>query len=309
MGIAVQYAEYGPPEVLEVIDVADPEPARGEVRLSVRAAGINPLDWKQRSGAVRDVMPVELPARPGIDVAGIIDAVGPGVSRFTVGDGVLGRALNGSYASAAIAAQSALALKPPSMTWGVAASLPVVLTTAAQTLATLRSTRGEVLVIDGASGAVGTFAVQLATRRGVTVIGTGSPASHARLHHLGAIPITHGPGLLQRVLTASNGARPVAALDAAGMGGLPDLVSAVGDAKRVVTLSDPAAFSLGAVFLGADDDVAHAEEPPTLDELAEQVAAGALVHPEVTAYPLRAAATAHADGEAKQLAGKAVLIP
>jgi len=310
MSIAVQYAEYGSPDVLQIVDAPVPEPGRGEVRLSVRGAGINPLDWKQRSGAVRDVMPARLPVRPGLDVAGVVDAVGPQVSQFQVGDLVLGRAKYGSYASDAIADESAIARKPPTMAWEIAASLPVVVTTAARALAMLNLVPGESLVIDGASGAVGTFAVQLAVQRPVTVIGTGSPPSHARLRSLGATAITHGPGLSKRVLDALDGAQPTAALDAAGAGGLSELVSVVGAAERVVTLADPEAFALGAVFLGASQDSEHAEESaPTVEALVEQVSMGTLAHPTVKTYPLRAAATAHDDGEAGRLKGKAVLIP
>lgn len=307
MSCAVQFARYGAADVLELIEVPVPNPGRGQVRLSVRAAGVNPLEWKQRSGSVRDVMPVDLPARLGLDVAGVVDAVGAGVSRVNVGDHVLGRAVNGSYASDAIAEEAELAHKPATMAWEVAASLPVVATTAAHALATLSLRPGDLLVIDGASGAVGTFAVQLAAQRGVRVLGTGSSESHERLRSLGAAPIAYGPRLADRILEATNGAAPTAGLDAAGMGGLADLVSVVGVADRVVTLADPQAFDLGAVFLGTGSGAT--EERPSLQTLVDQIESGAVTHPPVTTYPLHAAADAHNDGETGRLKGKAVLIP
>ncbi|MDQ2706227.1 MAG: NADP-dependent oxidoreductase [Actinomycetota bacterium] len=307
MSFAVQFARYGTADVLELIEIALPDPGPGQVRLSVRAAGVNPLDWKQRSGAVREVMPLELPARLCVDVAGVVDAVGTEVSRVKVGDHVLGRAVNGTYASDAIAHETELARKPDTMAWEVAALLPVVATTAAHALATLGLRSGDIFVIDGASGAVGTFAVQLAAQRGVRVLGTGSPGSHARLRCLGAMPIAHGPRLAERILEATHGAAPTAGLDAAGVGGLADLVSVVGVAERVVTLADPHAFALGAVFLGAGSTLT--EEPVSLQALADHVAAGVLAHPAGTTYPLAAATDAHHDGEVGRLKGKAVLIP
>src|SRR3954451_21957543 len=176
----VQYRRFGGPEVLEVVEREDPVPGEGQVRLAVRAAAVNPLDWKLRSGGMASEDAPPEPRVPGFDVAGVVDAVGDGVVEFAVGDEVLGKSVGGAYAEEALAHARALVRKPPEVAWEVAASVPVVATTAYRALALLGLGEGDhsgtTLVVDGASGGVGVYAVQLAVARGVTVIGTASEA-------------------------------------------------------------------------------------------------------------------------------------
>ncbi|GAA4212342.1 NADP-dependent oxidoreductase [Actinocatenispora rupis] len=296
------FARYGGPDVLRVATRTANAPGPGQVRLRVRAAGVNPLDRKLRAGALAEWLPVELPYVPGTDVAGVVDALGAGVDGIRVGDEVFGKAQSGSYAQQAIARAERIAAKPADLSWEVAAALPVAATTARHALAAVAVTAGETLVIDGAAGGVGTLAVQLARRAGVRVIGTASEPNHAHLRSLGAQPIRYGHGLARRVAAlAPQGVD--AALDAAGHGSLPDLIGLVGRADRVVSLADTTAQQLGARFLSDEPD----DLPAVLADVAALAAAGEVRLP-VTTYRLVDAAVAHADGETGHARGKLVLL-
>ncbi|MET7460948.1 NADP-dependent oxidoreductase [Nonomuraea sp. NPDC005501] len=298
------FAEYGDAEVLRVAERAVPEPGPGQVRIAVRAAGVNPIDWKIRSGAMAAVMPVDLPAVPGVDVAGVVECVGPGVTDVAVGDDVFGKAVSGSYAELALANLDAIAAKPEAVSWEVAAALPVAATTAYHAFALLGLERGETIVIDGAAGGVGTVAVQVARHRGLTVIGTAGPRNHDYLRSLGAIPVAYGDGLVDRVrAVAAHGAD--AAVDAAGRGSLPALVELTGNPHRVISLADASAESLGARFVyGEPGDMRG-----ILDEAAALVAAGTITVTIARTYPLAGAAAAHRDSQTGHVRGKLVLTP
>jgi NADPH:quinone reductase-like Zn-dependent oxidoreductase len=300
---AVVFSRYGNAEVLDLLELAVPEPGCGQVRISVRAAAVNPIDWKIRSGALADVMPVELPRVPGIDVAGVIEAVGEDAQGFAVGDAVLGKALTGGYGEKTLAQVDRIAAKPTGLSWELAAALPVAATTAHHALDVLNLTSGETLVIDGASGGVGTLAVQLARRRGATVIGTASEPNHDYLRSFGATPVRYGTGLAERIAAIAPGDVD-AVLDTAGHGSLSELISLVGDPGRVVTLADFSAERLGARFL--------AEEPgnmsAVLAEVAGLAAAGTITVP-LASYRLADAAAAQRASETGHVRGKLVLIP
>ncbi|MFI9596711.1 NADP-dependent oxidoreductase [Nonomuraea sp. NPDC052265] len=300
---AVVFSRYGDAEVLDLLDLAVPEPGCGQVRIGVRAAAVNPIDWKIRSGALADVMPVELPHVPGIDVAGVIEAVGEDAQGFAVGDEVLGKALAGSYGEKALAQVDRIAAKPTGLAWELAAALPVAATTAHHALDLLNLTPGETLVIDGASGGVGTLAVQLARRRGATVIGTASETNHTYLRSLGAIPVRYGTDLGERIAAMAPGGVD-AALDTAGHGSLPELISLTGDPDRVVTLADFSAGQLGARFIAEEPG----DMPEILAEVAGLAAAGAITVP-LTSYRLADSAAAHRASEAGHVRGKLVLVP
>ncbi|MGI5162368.1 NADP-dependent oxidoreductase [Microbispora sp. CA-102843] len=301
---AVMFAEYGEAEVLRVAEHEVPEPGPGQVRIAVRAAGVNPIDWKVRSGVMAAVMPVRFPAVPGVDVAGVVESVGPDVTDVAVGDEVFGKAVSGSYAELALANRDAIAVKPAAVSWEVAAALPVAGTTAYHALAQLRLAQGETIVIDGAAGGVGTVATQVARLRGLTVIGTASPRNHDYLRSLGAIPVSYGDGLADRVRAVA--ARGVAAaVDASGRGSLSALVELTGDPDRVITLADASAESLGVRFTyGEPDDMRG-----ILTEAVALVAAGTITVPIARVYPLTDAAAAHRDSQAGHVRGKLVLAP
>ncbi|MCA1717078.1 MAG: NADP-dependent oxidoreductase, partial [Actinobacteria bacterium] len=194
---AVVIDEFGGPEVLHVVDRELPEPGTGQVRVRVRAAGVNPVDSKIRSGAAQQMFPTQLPAVLGIEIAGTVDGVGPGVDGLAVGDDVLGFADGGGYAEYALA--TTVAPKPAQLEWAAAAALPVAAETALRVLNLLEVTQGDTVLIHGAAGGVGTVAVQVAVARGATVIGTASEPNHDYLRELGATPVLYGDGLVDRV--------------------------------------------------------------------------------------------------------------
>lgn len=302
---AVVFDEYGEPSVLHVVTRDVPEPERGQVRLVVRAAGVNPFDWKLRSGLLADVVRIELPFVPGADVAGVVDAVGPDAAGFAVGDEVFGKAASGGYAELALARVGALARKPARLAWEVAAGLPVTGTTAYHALGQLALPTGATLVVDGAAGGVGTLTVQLARRRGLTVIGTAGARNQEYLRSLGATPVLYGDGLVQRVrAVAPSGVD--GGLDVSGRGSVPALVELTGDPARVLTLVDYAAVSAHGVRYSSGEPAGMAA---ILAELGELAAAGEITLPIERTYPLAGAAAAQRDSEAGHVRGKLILLP
>ncbi|MFZ2172722.1 MAG: NADP-dependent oxidoreductase [Rhodococcus sp. (in: high G+C Gram-positive bacteria)] len=299
---AVSYSSYGGPEVLETTDVPLPEPVGNKVRLSVRAAGVNPIDWKLRSGSMADVMSVQFPKIPGNEVAGVIDAAGATATGSVIGDEVFGWSDTGAYAEYALA--TVVVPKPSSLSWTDAATIPVAGEAAVRGLRLLDLQRGETLLLNGASGSVGTIAAQLALRAGVTVIGTASERHHGALRELGVIPTTYGDGLVDRVRElAPDGVDAV--LDT-GHGGLPAAMELRGGTDRIVTLSDPAAFELGITFSSGTSADWSAE---VLRRLGDLVATDQLTLPPARTFPLADAAEAHRAGETGGARGKIILHP
>ena len=198
----IAFSQFGGPEVLELVDLPDPEPAPGQIRVAVRAAGVNPIDWKVRSGA----MGGDLPRRTGQEVAGVVDKLGDGVRDVEVGEAVFGAAAGGGGA-AELALLENYARVPASLDFAGAAALPVAVETAMRTLDALGVTSGQTVVINGASGSVGIAAVQFACSRGARVIGTASEANHDYLREFGAEPTTYGHGLVERVRDAGGQTR------------------------------------------------------------------------------------------------------
>jgi NADPH:quinone reductase-like Zn-dependent oxidoreductase len=187
---AVRFHEYGDSDVLRYEDVEQPIPGPGEVRLRVAATSFNPVDDGLRGGYLRDVFPVTLPHTPGIDVAGTVDALGAGVTDVQVGDDVIGflpMTADGAAAQYVIAPAEILAPAPMSIPLPDAAALPSVGLTAWQALFDDAGvTAGQRVLINGAGGAVGGYAVQLAKHAGAHVIATASPRSSERVRAAGA---------------------------------------------------------------------------------------------------------------------------
>ncbi|PJK21309.1 NADP-dependent oxidoreductase [Mycolicibacterium goodii] len=301
----VQFAEYGGPDVLTVVDTAPPTPGPGQVRLRVRAAGLNPIDWKIVAGFMRDVMPIDLPAGVGSDVAGIVDAVGPGVTEWVVGDEVLGRSATGAFAEYALAAASELIGKPDGIGWEVAASLAGAGGTAHAVLEELGLKTGETLLIHAAAGGVGTFAVQLARARGANVIGTASESNHDYLRSIGATPVRYGDGLLERVRAAApHGVDAV--LDASGRGEIPLSIELTGNPQRVLTLVafDQADTGIQVHAGGAGPSLSKA-----LDDIVALITDGRLQVSITGAYPLEQAAAALDASRTGHATGKIVVVP
>jgi len=297
---AVVIDEFGGPGVLHVADRELPEPGAGQVRVRVRAAGVNGIDGTIRSGAAQQMFPTQLPAVLGLEIAGTVDGVGPGVEGLAAGDDVLGFADGGGYAEYALA--TTVAPKPAELGWTEAAALPVAAETALRVLGLLKVTQGDTLLIHGAAGGVGTVAVQLAVARGAIVIGTASEANHDHLRELGATPVLYGEGLVDRVRAAApDGVDAV--FDAAGRGALPDSIGLRGGTSRIVTIADPAAFGLGIPFSGE-----AARDAGDLAEVARQAGDGRLRVTVAETYSLEEAPAAHEAVATGHGRGKVVLL-
>lgn len=297
---AVQFSRFGGPDVLELVELPDPHPDAGQVRIAVRAAGINPIDWKVRSGA----MGGDLPQTTGREVAGIVDEVGDGVTDAKPGDRVFGFAAGGGGA-AQLALSSDYAPIPPSLDFAEAAALPVAVETAVRTLDLLGVGSGTTVLINGAAGGVGSAAVQIARARGARVIGTASENNHDYLRSLGAEPTTYGEGLEQRVRELAPGGVD-AALDAAGAGALPALVELTGSPDRVVTIADfLGAQETGVEFSGG---VGTARAVHALSEIGDLIEAGEFTLPVSETFPLEQIAEAHELSQRGHVRGKLVLL-
>ncbi|MGZ4183126.1 MAG: NADP-dependent oxidoreductase [Solirubrobacteraceae bacterium] len=297
---AVQFSRFGGPEVLELVELPDPHPAAGQVRIAVRAAGINPIDWKVRSGA----MGGDLPQTTGREVAGVVDDVGEGVTDAKPGDEVFGFAAGGG-AAAELALSSEYAPIPPSLDFAGAAALPVAVETSVRTLDVLGVGPDTTVLINGAAGGVGSAAVQIARARGARVIGTASEHNHDYLRSLGAEPTTYGEGLEQRVRElAPDGVD--AALDAAGGGALPALVALTGSPDRVVTIADfLGAQETGVEFSGG---MGTGRALHALSEIGELIEAGKFSLPVAQTFPLEQIAEAHELSQRGHVRGKLVLL-
>ncbi|MFF1724330.1 NADP-dependent oxidoreductase [Streptomyces sviceus] len=295
---AILFDRFGGTDVLHEADIEVPQPGPGQVRVRVKAAGLNALDGKIRSGAMEAAFPTPLPAVPGAELAGVVDALGEGVRDVQVGDEVLGWSDTGSYAQYALA--TTVAPKPDGLNWQHAVALPVAGETAERVLNLLGVAAGETVLMHGAAGAVGTLAVQLATARGARVIATAGPANQDYLTSLGATATLYGEGLVERVRAlAPDGVDAV--FDLAGKGALEDSIALRGGTERIVTIADFRAHQLGITSTGGQERSAT-----RLAALAQEAATGKLVTT-VTAYPLAQAATAQQISDAGHGRGKLAL--
>jgi NADPH:quinone reductase-like Zn-dependent oxidoreductase len=198
------YDRFGADEVLSLRELPDPKVGPGEVRIRVRRAGVNPVDWKAMSGGLDALMDAVFPVVPGWDVAGVVEAVGIDAPEFSIGDEVVAYARKdvlhgGTFAELVTMSVRAVAAKPAALGWEEAGGLPLAGLTALQTLDRLAVTEAETVLIHGGAGGVGALAVQIATARGARVLATASPANHEFLAELGATPVAYGEGVVQRV--------------------------------------------------------------------------------------------------------------
>lgn len=296
---AVQFNSYGGPEVLEAVEVDAPDAGPGEIVVQVASAGINQLDAKIRSGAMATARPASFPLGTGFDAAGTVIEVGQGVDDVTVGDTVFGTGRN-TVAEQAVLTQWA---KLPDGVdpveaggWGVATE------TAGRLLSELGLEQGTLLV-SGASGGVGSAVIQFALGRGLKVIGTASEKNHDYLASLGAVPLTYGAGLVERVPeVAPEGID--GALDISGAGVISDLVTLAGDPTKVISIADFTAPSLGArVSTGAT----RTNNPR--DGFAEALALPHFALNIEHKYTLEDTSAAHQQAESGHTVGKLVVIP
>ncbi|MFX4294405.1 NADP-dependent oxidoreductase [Streptomyces bohaiensis] len=301
---AITYQEYGGPENLRLTEVPDPKVGPGEVLIRVKAAGINPVDWKLAGGGLDPLMQTYFPVIPGWDLAGVVEAVGLDTPEYAVGDEVLGYARkdyvqHGTYAELVTAAVRHIARKPASLSWEQAAGLPLAGLTALQALDRARAGEGDTVLVHAAAGGVGSLAVQIAVARGARVIGTASERNHAFLRELGAEPVTYGEGLVGRVRDLAPGGVDVA-LDFVG-GVADDSAELLGETSRLVSIVDGRAAELGGHAIWVRPDAAE------LTALADLAEAGRLTVPVERVYPLAEAADAWRDQQNGRTRGKLVL--
>jgi NADPH:quinone reductase-like Zn-dependent oxidoreductase len=296
---AARFDRFGGPDVLEIVDLPDPHPGPGQVRIAVRAAGVGVSDWKKRKG----LMDPELPQTLGYEAAGIVDELGAGVSDVAVGDRVYGACADGA-AQAELAVLSHYARIPASLGFAAAAALPAALETATRALDQVGVRRGSTLLINGASGSIGSAAVQLAVARGARVIGTAGPARQDYLRSLGAEAVTYGGALVDRVRALAPDGVDVA-LDVAGSGVLPELIELAGGPEHVVTVADFVGAQMhGVRFSSGDSGRAF----HVLAEIAGLIDAARFSPPPVRTFPLAEIAEAHRVSEGGEARAKLVLV-
>lgn len=298
----VQYEEFGGPEVLQVVNVEEPQAGEGQIRIKVSYAGLNPADFKLfHGGPIAAAFGVSLPSGVGNDLAGVVDQVGEGVSEFAVGYEVFAAARNEAIADFAVVPVSSVLPVPAGLSLEIAGSLWIAGRTAWALVESLDLGEQETVLVSAASGGVGVIAAQLAKRKGATVIGTASEANHAYLQGLGVVPVSYGDGQADRIRAAA-----------------PQGITGVIDAQGAATIS--AALELGIPLNRISSAAAHGDElqgansvggaqssNENLAELAVLVAAGDVEVPIDSRYPFDQVQQAYVRAEGGHLRGKIVI--
>ncbi|GAA0405865.1 NADP-dependent oxidoreductase [Streptomyces luteireticuli] len=304
---AVSYRAYGGPEALEYGEVPEPPVGPDSVLVRVRAAAVNPVDWKAQAGYLDGAIAPVFPVVPGWDVAGTVERLGADTPEFAVGDEVIGYVREdflsrGTYAEFVAAPVRTLARKPGNLTFEQAAGLPLAGLTAYQALRSARVSHRDTVLVHGAAGGVGSMAVQLARNAGARVIGTASERNHAYLRSLGAEPLVYGDGLVDRFRAlAPEGASVV--LDLVGGGVIQTSSHITVPDARLVSIADPSVTELGGRLLWVRPDAA---DLAALTHLAER---GRLSVEVAEVFPLERAADAQRRSAEGHTRGKLVLVP
>ncbi|MFF5537625.1 NADP-dependent oxidoreductase [Streptomyces cinerochromogenes] len=302
----ISYPRYGGPEVLEYGELRDPKVGPDQVLVRVRAAAVNPVDWKCREGHLDPVLDAVFPVIPGWDVSGVVVQPGAAVTEFAAGDEVIGYVREdflsrGTFAEYVAAPVRTLARKPRTLSFEEAAGLPLAGLTAYQVLVkALEVRRGETVLVHAAAGGVGSLAVQIAAHLGARVIGTAGEHNHDYVRTLGGEPVAYGEGLTERVRgLAPEGVEAV--FDTVGGDTLKTSANLLAPEGRLASIADPEVLGYGGRYCFVRPD---AEDLRHLSELADQ---GALsVHVERT-FPLERAADAHRLSQEGHTRGKIVV--
>ncbi|MGO9961609.1 MAG: NADP-dependent oxidoreductase [Solirubrobacteraceae bacterium] len=304
---AVRFDHYGDVDVLEVVEVPAPVPGAGELLVRVKAAGVNPGEDKIRQGLLHDRWPATFPSGEGSDLAGVVEQVGDGVREWAVGDEVIGWTDNrASQAELVVVEATNVTRRPPEVPWEVAGALHVAGSTAVATVRAVAASSGDVIVVAGAAGGVGSIAAQLSVRAGATTIGLAGESNHEWLRAHDVVPVLYGAGVEGRIREAAGG-RVDALIDAVGDGYVALAVESLGVAPdRVDTIADFAAVEKYGVKA---EGSAFAAGAATLAELAALIDAGQLEVPIAHVYPLDQVRDAYRELERGHTRGKIVLVP
>ncbi|MFF4339103.1 NADP-dependent oxidoreductase [Kitasatospora sp. NPDC001540] len=304
---AVTYDSYAPDNSrLSCGEVADPKVGPGQVLIEVRAAAVNPVDWKVMAGGLDGMMDAVFPVVPGWDVAGVVVRTGPDTPEFAPGDEVMAYARKdvvqaGTFAEYVAVAAPAVARKPAALDWAQAAGLPLAGLTALRSLERLGVGPGDVLLVHGAAGGVGSLAVQLGRDRGARVVGTASERNHAFVEGLGGEPVSYGEGLVERVRALAPGGVSAVA-DFVG-GQLETTLAVLAHGGRHVSVADPEVEQHGGHWIWVRPDGAE------LARLAAAVDRGALTVEVARTFPLERAGDAFDASRTGHTRGKLVIVP
>ncbi len=298
---ALQFTDYGGPEVLKWEDAPVPHAGPGQIRIAVRAASVNPIDWKTFTGTMSGGQPLAGTGYLGYDAAGVVDEVGDGVTGVSVGDEVFGCGRN---TQAEYAVLDSWAIKPPAIDWAVAAAAGVAGETGERGLRLLGVKADDSIFVDGGAGGVGAVAVQMAVARGARVIASASEANHGYVREIGAIPVIYGEGVAARVRAAAGG-QVSAVFDVAGKTSVEDLISLVSEPSEVLTIANFAAGQAGARVTGGGEDSKPME---ALAEVTKLLTQNKLVI-KVQTFPFDRAVDAYRISQGGHVRGKLVLIP
>jgi NADPH:quinone reductase-like Zn-dependent oxidoreductase len=298
------YDAYGSDDALNLRELPDPKVGPGEVRIRVRRAGVNPVDWKVMSGGLDGLMDAVFPVIPGWDVAGIVESVGIDTPEFEVGDEVVAYARKdvvhgGTFAELVTMSVRGVARKSAALSWDEAGGLPLAGLTALQTLDRLVVSASDTVLVHGGAGGVGALAVQIAKARGARVIATASPANHQFLSDLGATPVAYGEGVVERIReVAPDGVDVVADF----VGSVRDVTMAVlAGGGRHASIADSSVLETGGSWFW----VRPSSEG--LAELGRIADAGQLHVPVAEVLPLEELAAAFARSREGHVRGKLVI--
>lgn len=302
MPTAYLHSAFGGPETESFADLPRPVPGPGQLLIAVRAAGVNPVDWKRRNGYRRaGGPPTDLPSVFGSEAAGVVEEVGTGVEGFAAGDDVFGSTDTGGYAEYTLVPAAVTAHKPADLSWTDAAVLPVAVATAYDALTQLGLPPGATLLVNGIGGGVGVAAAQIARHGGLTVIGTASAGKRDFIESLGAVHVVSGEGAADRIRTAAPGG-VTGVLDLVGGDSLREVAELLTDRSRLVSGADKAL----AADLGGSA-VLRKRNAEVLDAVARLVTDGVL-DPYVTGvFPLAEADKALRTVEEGHTRGKIVI--
>lgn len=299
---AYVFTRYGGPETESLVDQDRPTPGPGEILVAVRAAGVNPVDWRQRTGYQRPGrQPRDLPAVLGNEAAGVVEAVGEGVRGFVPGDEVFGNPVAGGYAEYALFPVAVTAHKPAGISFTDAAALPVAAATAYDGVRWLDLPAGSTLLVTGAGGGVGVAATQIARADGVEVIGVASAGKKDLVESLGAVHVPSGPDFVRGVrAVAPDGVDAV--YDLIGGEVLEAAAELVTDRTKLITAGGKDIVA----GLGGSA-VARARTAAVLDQVARLVVDGSLDPLVTQTFPLERAGEALRTVEEGHARGKVVI--